>query len=325
MNLKNFNIKENRWILMVLTFLIVMTISAFGRQIRSFFDNKEKEDEFELIRKYLQPDNHDFNPKPRIWIYNDQIKNDPYLVFTIKSIVSHCGEDFNVCIVDDKSFSQLIPTWNDDKNRTNIAERDREYGMMLLLYLYGGIIVPKSFLCLQSLKSLYQTYDTLKIPFVVENINRFDNSKAGNMNNLRFLPDPSFMGAPKDSETVKDILHFITSHKRDMCSIEYKLTGSLPYWCLSQIQKQKITLIDGEFIGIKGSDKRAITVEDFMEDKPLSINENKCLGIYIPSEELRKRLKYRWFTEIGENDVLQSPVILSTYFQLSLYPVSDPM
>ena len=40
---------------------------------------------------------------------NTKCLNQPYQYLTIKSIVDKCGEHFNICLIDDKSFEKLIP------------------------------------------------------------------------------------------------------------------------------------------------------------------------------------------------------------------------
>ena len=38
--------------------------------------------------------------------------NQPYLHLTIQSIIDHCSNDFHICLIDDDSFSKLIPEWD---------------------------------------------------------------------------------------------------------------------------------------------------------------------------------------------------------------------
>ena len=76
---------------------------------------------------------------------------------TIKSIINHCGDDFNICLIDDESFTKLLPSW--DINVSRMAEpmksQYRELGMARLLEIYGGLVVPNSFLCIKNLKPFY--------------------------------------------------------------------------------------------------------------------------------------------------------------------------
>ena len=100
--------------------------------------------------------------------------NQPYLFITMKSIVDKCGESFNICLIDDDAFRRLIPDWNIDLEQLSNPSKTvfRQLGVNQLLYLYGGMSVPASTLCMRDLRPMYDqgllTHDT----FIVENINR---------------------------------------------------------------------------------------------------------------------------------------------------------
>ena len=61
-------------------------------------------------------------------------------------------------------------------------------------YQYGGIMVPSSFLCLKNLNSLWNTGTQNDSPFICEN--------KSNNKDIQFLPDPSFIGSPKNNEII---------------------------------------------------------------------------------------------------------------------------
>ena len=106
----------------IVTIGIVLVVNTFGNKIKDAI-NPNNEDE--LIRKYLLNDSplYGYN-RPKLWIhttyeYNSRKwksfesrsstdLNQPYIHLTIRSIVNQCGDDFNICLIDDDSFSQLI-------------------------------------------------------------------------------------------------------------------------------------------------------------------------------------------------------------------------
>lgn len=143
-------------------------------------------DEYDRIREYILNDSPlQGNIRPIIWVHttyevnarnwkstvfrNSSDLNQAYLVATVQSIIDKCGNDFHICLIDDASFANLIPTWNETQasviswgplsSQTNpVNSYLRELGMLQLLYFYGGIRVPNSFLCLKSLMPLYKAY-----------------------------------------------------------------------------------------------------------------------------------------------------------------------
>ena len=137
---------------------VIFTASYFANKLKQPF---ETNDEYEMIRNYVLNDSplYGYN-RPKLWIHsqyqvnsrkwknfgsrNSTDLNQPYLHLVIQSIINHCGDDFHICLIDDESFSKLIPSW--DVDITNMAEPHkqlfRELAMMKVLYHYGGMIVP---------------------------------------------------------------------------------------------------------------------------------------------------------------------------------------
>ena len=140
------------------------------------YSHVEKTDdvEFNLIQQYLVNNSKIArSDKPVLWIHNDYKLNDrnwksfgsrntnelnkPIVYLTIDSMIKKCDKSFNICLIDDNSFNNLIPGWNIDletipePNRKNY----RQLGFLHLLYVYGGIHVPSSMLCFNNLIDIF--------------------------------------------------------------------------------------------------------------------------------------------------------------------------
>lgn len=317
--------------------ITIVCITAFiGNQLKERLDNTEQ-DEYEMIKKYLLNDSplYGYN-KPKIWIHskyevnarswtkgqglNTTNLNQPYLHSTIQSIINYCGDDFHICLIDDATFSKLIPSWEIDL--PNIAEpfrsQYRQLGLLELVYYYGGIIVPNSFLCLKSLKPIYDSAG--KEPFICEKINRSTNIVANSVIGKRlFMPDIGFLGAKKNNETVLEIIKIIKSRSQNPhFTNEYEFLGDIDQLALSLVEQNKMTIIGGEVIGIKSNKKKPIRVEELLEEAPLDIDDSKIFGIYIPGDEILKRPKYEWFAVMEMEYMLESNLVIAKYMKLSL-------
>jgi hypothetical protein len=320
-------------------FIVVLLVSTFGNKILKWFDKQTEEDEYGLIRKYLLNDSplYGFN-KPKLWIHskyeinsrvwksfnsrNSTDLNQPYINLTIKSIVDYCGDDFNICLIDDNSFSKLIPSWDIKINELSepMKSHMREYGMMFLLYIYGGIIVPNSFICFKSLKELYDKGILHKKPFISENINLATDNVQDNKR-LLFVPDTFFIGCHKDDPVIREMLHFLKKNNNNHhFSSENEFLGTTSKWCLDKISLNKMTLIGGEIIGVKTVDKKVILLEDLMEEDFLNLH-NECFGIYIPYDQLLRRIKYQWFCVLSPEEVLKSSAIIAKYLKSSIVDI----
>ena len=317
-------------------FIIVLIFSTFGKYIKDFFKKQTENDEYELIRKYLLNDSslYGYN-KPKLWIHtkyerNSRIwksfssrssldLNQPYLHITIKSIIDHCGDDFNICLIDDNSFSKLLPLWKIKIDSVPELEKKkiRQYGMMSLLHTYGGMIIPNSFLCFQNLKELYEIGISQKKPFLCENINNTMNSLE--KKRMLFIPDIFFMGVEKKEDpTIQEIIHFLKKQCENIHSSSVnEFCGSLSIHCLLLIKLNRMILVGGEIIGVKTASKERILLDDLMEEKELQLH-SKCCGIYIPQDEIIKRIKYQWFASFSIKEILKSNFILAKYLQLSI-------
>lgn len=312
----------------ILTIGVVLVASYFADSFKQSF---ETNDEYELIRKYLLNDSplYGYN-RPKLWIHskyeinsrkwkdfysrNTTDLNQPYIHLTIKTILDHCAEDFNVCLIDDQSFSKLIPTW--DIDISSLAEpmksSIRELGMLQLIYYYGGMTVPNSFICKKNLKGLYDAGIANGNPFVCENINRAENILSSSQKKL-FAPDTFFIGAKKNDETILSFVeHSKKNNKSSHFTSEFNFLGNNSKWCTSAINDNKMNLLGGELIGIKTEDNKQILLEDLMEEAYIKFHPNGY-GIYIPAEEILRRPKFQWFAVMPSEEVLKTNAILSKH------------
>lgn len=321
-------------------FIIVLIISTFGKKLTDRFDSYERDDEYELIRKYLLNDSSFGNNKPKLWIHSKYMNkskvfkpNDtpcstelehPYINITVETIVEKCHNDFNICLIDDESFSKLIPGWSSDINCLPDPHKSnqRELGMATLLYIYGGIIVPNSFVCLKSLKELYDHSISMSKPFVGE----FVNNKSMNIKDNKrtsFIPDTLLIGSKKGDIVIKQLVEFHKTHADNMhFSVVNDFKGKCNEWCFSMCDLNRMILVDGQYIGTKSANKKPIKLEDLMDDIFLSLHPN-CLGVYIPHDELMKRIKFQWFTMASYNDILNSKTAISKCIKLSMENVIE--
>ena len=305
---------------------VVGIASYFSDKIKQGLSSNDAENQ--LIRQYLLNESplYGFN-RPKLWIHSTYEKNarqwkdfysrnstdlnQPYIHLTIKSIINHCGNDFNICLIDDETFSRLIPTW--EINMETVPEPARamyrELGMMKLLYLYGGVVVPNSFLCLRSLAPLVADGST----FFAEEVNRTCNV-VKKQENTCFLPGTRIMGAPKASPVIKDLVDFL--EKRNSFphfNAEHAFLGEVQQKILSLDQA---TVIDGSLVGVKNNKKKPILLEDLLSENFLDLDE-KAYGIYIPADQVLTRPKYQWFAYLSSAEVLATNAVITKYLKAS--------
>jgi len=311
-------------------FFILIVLGVLYRRFEDKMKREESSDIYESIQKYLLDDDTlGKSKKPILWIhvpyeYNSRNwlsfgsrssfdLNQPYLYLTVRSIIKNCDKSFTICIIDDTSFKKLIPGWN--INMTSISDpilsNMRMLGMMKLLYIYGGMHCPISFLCLKDLNELYIKGTRGDKMFVCETVDRNVTST-----DVDFYPNLNFCGAPKECETVRELCNFIQRTASHDYTADTKFLGDYDKWSKEGIHSGKINMIEGVEIVTKTVDEKQIIVDDLMSNNYLDLYKG-TYGILIPSEEILSRNKFEWFARLSPKQVMESDTIIGNYILLS--------
>ena len=317
-------------------FILFFILIVLGVLYKRFEDKRIKEEEgdtYESIQKYLLDGTTlGESKKPILWIhvpyeYNSRHwlsfgsrssleLNQPYLYLTVRSIIKQCDESFTICIIDDTSFKRLLPDWN--INMTSISDpilsNMRLLGMMKLLYRYGGMFCPLSFVCMKNLNELYIKGTRGEKMFVCEVVDRNVTSTE-----LDFFPNLSFCGAPKECETTRELCNFIQRVSSHDYTADVKFLGEYDKWCMQRIESGRINLIDGIEIGTKTIDEKQIIIDDLMSNNYLDLYQG-TYGILIPADEILSRRKFEWFARLSPKQVMESDTIIGNYILLAVSP-----
>jgi hypothetical protein len=305
--------------------------SYYGNQIKQKMSNNDENDE--LIRKYLLNESPLYGMnRPKLWIHskyeinarswknfqsrNSTDLNQPYLHQTIRTIINCCGNDFNVCLIDDETFSKLIPDW--DVNLATLSEpfksNFREIAMLQLLYIYGGVVLPNSFICMKNVAPLYKDMvsGASTSPFFAEEINHTTVSNAA------FVPGMQVMGAQKACPVIKEIIVELQKrNKSNHFSNEAKFTGQTSQLLQTKINGNKATLIDGRLLGIKTAKGKRILLDDLMSEDFLDL-DIRAYGVIVPADEVLSRSKYQWLAYLSVNELMKTKMMLTKYLKASI-------
>ena len=246
--------------------LILLGAASF---LYNRYKKQTEEDEgmkqYELVKKYLLNDSSlAKSKKPIIWIHmtyevnarwwpnfnsrNSDCLNQPYLYLTLKSIVDKCGNNFNICMIDDDTFSNILPGWAVDLNMVAnpIKSKLRELALAKVLYNYGGFVVPNSFICFQNLIDTYNTYTENNKMFVGELLDRNSTSQQ-----MIFFPNTKFMGCKKENSTMKDYIAYLETMNSSDYTDESNFLGAYGRWCNEKIVNGEMNLLTADKLGMK--------------------------------------------------------------------------
>jgi hypothetical protein len=305
-----------------------------GILYRKFEDKRlreEKKYNYEAIQNYLLDDETlAKSKKPILWIhvpyeYNSRKwlsfgsrssfeLNQPYLYLTVRSIINHCDKSFTICIIDDNSFGKLMPNWNINMNAISdpVLSNMRQLGLMKLLYKYGGLVCPLSFLCIKNLMGLYSKGIRGDKMFVCETVDKNITSTT-----YDFYPNIWFSGAPKECDTVKLLIDFMSRTISTDYTAESVFLGDFNRWLNTRIQKGQINLINGVDIGTKTAYGKPVLIDNLLSNSYIDFNPN-TYGILIPANEILNRKQFEWFARMSHKQVMQSDTILGNYILINM-------
>lgn len=309
----------------LLIFLLLTLLGYLYDKYKQKLERNDKIDHDDIVRKYLLNDKALTSSKPIIWIHiehevnsrdwlsfgsrNSTRVNQPYKYITIQSIINKAGGNFNVCLIDDESFSKLMPEWNIDLN--NLADpvksHMRNLALCNLLYKYGGMLVPSSYIALESLNGLYDTGLENNDLFVLEGLNHSITTTY-----FDTYPTHLFIGCSRNSKNMLELKNYLEIlNSRDYTN-EQSFLGEINNKCNQMIQENKIKILDGRYIGIKDIYNKPIQIEDLMSDSYIQFSEN-LQGILIPDKSILSRTKYQWFARMSPEQIYNSNLIISKY------------
>lgn len=317
---------------LIILFTIFISVMFIYKRLEDKRIREEDKEDYENIRQYLLNDDLGNSTKPILWIhipyeYNSRNwlsfgsrssldLNQPYLYLSVKSIIQRCSNSFRICIIDDMSFAKLIPDWQIDMQRVSspISDKLRSLAMVKLLYIFGGMVVPLSFLCFKDLITMYENGIIGDKAFVCENIDRNITSTS-----FDFYPTINFMGSQKANPVISALNDFMQRTISTDFTAESIFLGEFDRWVDARVNQGLINVIRGRDVGIKDMEDKPVLLENLMSQNYIDFYP-QMYGIWIPSEQILSRRQYEWFARLSATQALEADNILSKYMVLANAP-----
>jgi hypothetical protein len=309
----------------IATLIILIGVGMLYDRFKEKFDLDDETKQYDLIKKYLLNDSSLANSKkPLLWIHmnykknsrwwqsfysrNTVCMNQPYQYLSVASIINHCGKSFNIVIIDDNTFSKIIPGWTHDMTRIPfpIKMYFRQLALSRILYHYGGMLVPSSFICTRDLLPMYEEGIRDKCMFVGEFINNSISNQSGAAN---FIPSTKLMGCVKECPAMLELINYIEIMISQDYTSEALIDGNINRKCYELTETNKANKIPAGMLGVKSKLGGPIILDDLMGCTFISFMPN-LYGIYIPEYQILSRTKFEWFARLSEEQVLESNTII---------------
>ncbi len=308
-------------------FILITTIGVlYDRYKQKWKILDVEENNQENIKKYLLNEDSILNGKPILWIHNNyeinsrnwdsfysrntKKLNQPYKKMCVQTIINKCGEDFNICLIDDDSFLKLIPGWTLQIGEMTdpIKSHVRKLAVSKLLYYYGGMLLPSSTIALKEIKCCYNKLLSKKCCFVGETLNKSEIS-----NKTLFFPNTNIMGCKRNSTAMKEYMLYL--ERLNDYSNEYEFDGKPERFMHQLCSEGKVALWKAKFLGQIDQNKKEITLERLMSNTPVHFDNAKL--ILINGNDLLKRTKYEYFLRMNQKQILKSNTIIGKMMNIA--------
>ena len=327
-------IQSEDLIKLAMAYGVLMVIGILYDKYKRKEDANDRLSDYDMIQKYLLNDaSLASSKKPILWIHVEFEKNarnwdsfgsrtsmelnQPYLFLTIRSLIQKCGESFNVCLIDDSSFHKVIPGWATKVNNlpSPLSTHLRELALANLLELYGGMVIPASFVCFNDLYPAYKALTDKHDAFVGEMPARTSVTAQ-----VRFFPCTRVMGCKRDSAAMRAYISHLERAVSKDCTAEFDFSGEIGRWFFGQMAGEnvlRIGQISAADLGCKNTrTMKPILIEHLLGEEDFVLSPD-ALGIYIPSDEILKRTAYQWFAALHPRQVLESNTMIAKYLLAS--------
>ena len=313
---------------LLLAFIAITTVGILYEKYKKKYEPDEKEKNFMLIKEHLLKNVK--NGKPNIWIHTDYNVNarnwesfnsrnstklnQPYLKLCIDSMIKWSGESCNICLINDNTFNKLLDNWTIDLDKLPcpIRKRTRLLGQLRLIHKYGGVIMPNSVLMMRDFKSYHKQYLGGKSCYVGEFVTRNKHSAE-----KPFFPNSKLVGCKKDCKSIKKICNHLEAELSLDNTSDMDFDDKINKYLYQCVVNGSMNILPANLLGCKTTDGKLILLDHLMNESKIDFDKN-MLGLYIPKDELAKRLNYKWFMRMNRIQILTSKTAIGQLFSLSL-------
>lgn len=321
------------WFNYIVGFIVLIIIGQLYRRYVEKNKNDELVEQYEIVKKYLLNDSSLANAKkPILWIHveneinsrnwqswgsrNTDCINQPYLFLTIKSIVDKCGGSFNIVLINDDTFSNILPGWSIDiRGVANpIKKYIRTLALSRVLYYYGGLLVPPSTICFQDLFHAPYSGLTQSDALIGEYID-----KSVHSGDVVYSPNTRFMGCLKGSDVMREFCEHLELLISKDYTDEVNFLGECSNWWSNKILQGKAGLVTAKELGVQ-IPAGPMTIEKLLGDTIYPLFP-EATSVFIPQEDILNRLKYQWFARQSPQQVLEGDYFIALLLLGSLAPM----
>jgi len=294
-------------------FIILLALGILYEKYKDHYEKVEQSNKKYIIDNYIFKNKSSYENKPFLWIHNVHDVNSrkwldfgsrnshninrPYVKVCLAKLIYIYSNYFNVIIIDDTSFNELIPNFN--KNFHNLPDpiktHERKVALIELIYMYGGIVCPNSFFPFNN--NLIMCYENTDF-FSFEILQGYKTDDI-------MAPTDNFIGCKKMNPNVKHYIEFLKKNNSNDYTNNQDFLKKSNRMLNNMSKESKLHIYNGKMIGTKYFDNTIVTIDDLTKPKYKSLDSNS-IGLYIPKNKLEKMTHYNWITYLSEDELYNS-------------------
>jgi hypothetical protein len=277
-------------------------------------------------------DNPDRTNLPKLWIHTEYARNarewasfgspvtnnlnQDYLKLCAIIMSRRCGDDFDIMLIDDSSFHKLLPDWKHDDISVCVEPRKtrlREIGLAMLVHLYGGMVIPGSFVCARSLRGMYDSMLDRADMFVGVAAKQGTHSAASPVAPI-YIRSAHILGARKGAPVLQEYIKELSlGVHNDLARSEYTRSTEISGWLAARAD-----VAETRETGLVDTRGREIIIERLFSDANIDLPEHDY-GLLLPGAAILARHKYGWFAQLNAAEILASQVFAARYISAAIY------
>ena len=301
----------------------------------------DSDNHYSIVRKFLvergEGEKLDLS-KPFLWIHledrvnarwwrsfgsrNNRCLSQPYQYLTMKSIIDRCARDFSICIIEDDSFSELLPNWGVDLSQVAEPVRDhmRELGMAELLFSYGGLRLPSSFLAFRSCLPIFLAAASAPGGLAMGDgaSESGGGPPAAGARNTSW-PRSRIMASIPQGAAIRSYCDMLTLLNTTDLTAQPDFLGASSQWGEAARRGGGAIAVSAALLGGKDRAGDLVGIERLLGSSYVDL-EDAALGIDVPAEEMLRRTAYQWFARLSAKQALESDTCLGKFLLVASRP-----
>ena len=113
------------------------------------------------------------------------------------------------------------------------------------------------------------------------------------------------VGCKKESNCIKRFTQFLEILNSGDYTNTHEFLGIADRYLFKLSCENKILQLSGKLLGVIDKNNKILGIDELLSESYYTFDK-QCIGIYLPADEILKRIKYQWFPRLSHATTLKS-------------------